>query len=156
MEERVEITKRPVIVEEVIIGKKLIQETKEWTETIKKEEASVEPDGLASPEVYENMMNYTDHTYAQVSAALASDVEAEYENSQTTNNEKPNTQANKTSSSAKMLKIQRVSLRHQQIRKKEKVASNKTKLTLKMKKRNLKQQTNLLLTRKINSYMFEE
>ncbi|GAB1799359.1 YsnF/AvaK domain-containing protein [Priestia megaterium] len=104
MEERVEITKRPVIVEEVIIGKKLIQETKEWTETIKKEEASVEPDGLASPEVYENMMNYTDHTYAQVSAALASDVEAEYENSQTTNNEKPNTQANETSSSAKNVK----------------------------------------------------
>lgn len=49
-------------------------------------------------------MNYTDHTYAQVSAALASDVEAEYDNSQTTNNEKPNTQANETSSSAKNVK----------------------------------------------------
>ncbi len=44
-----EITKRPVIVEEVIIGKKLIQETKEWTETIKKEEASVEPSGTREP-----------------------------------------------------------------------------------------------------------
>ncbi|MCJ7984474.1 hypothetical protein MUB15_18835 [Priestia sp. OVS21] len=102
------------------------------------------------------MMNYTDHTYAQVSAALASDVEAEYENSQTTNNEKPNTQANETSSSAKNVKNTKSVATAPADTKKEKVASNKMKLTLKRKKRNPKQQTNLLLTRKINSYMFEE
>ena len=42
IEERVEVMKTPVIVEEVIVGKRKIQETKQVQDTIKKEEARIE------------------------------------------------------------------------------------------------------------------
>ena len=42
IEERVEVMKTPVIVEEVIVGKRRIQETKQVQDTIKKEEARIE------------------------------------------------------------------------------------------------------------------
>ncbi|KAB7704032.1 YsnF/AvaK domain-containing protein [Bacillus aerolatus] len=41
-EERIEVTKRPVVVEEVIIGKREIQETKQVQDIIRKEEARIE------------------------------------------------------------------------------------------------------------------
>ena len=39
IEERLEVTKTPVVVEEVIVGKRKIQETKQVQDIIKKEEA---------------------------------------------------------------------------------------------------------------------
>ena len=42
IEERLEVTKTPVVVEEVIVGKRKIQETKQVQDTIKKEEARIE------------------------------------------------------------------------------------------------------------------
>ena len=42
MEERIEVTKTPVVVEEVIVGKRKIQETKQVQDIIKKEEARIE------------------------------------------------------------------------------------------------------------------
>jgi uncharacterized protein (TIGR02271 family) len=41
-EERIEVTKRPVVVEEVIVGKRKIQETKQVQDVIRKEEARIE------------------------------------------------------------------------------------------------------------------
>jgi uncharacterized protein (TIGR02271 family) len=40
-EERIEVTKRPVVVEEVIVGKRKIQETKQVQDIIRKEEARI-------------------------------------------------------------------------------------------------------------------
>ena len=42
IEERLEVTKTPVVVEEVIVGKRKIQETKQVQDIIKKEEARIE------------------------------------------------------------------------------------------------------------------
>ena len=42
IEERIEVTKRPVVVEEVIVGKRKIQETKQVQDIIRKEEARIE------------------------------------------------------------------------------------------------------------------
>jgi uncharacterized protein (TIGR02271 family) len=50
IEERVEVMKTPVIVEEVIVGKRRIQETKQVQDTIKKEEARIE---RSVPSVFE-------------------------------------------------------------------------------------------------------
>ena len=41
-EERIEVTKRPIIVEEVIVGKRKIEETKQVQDIIRKEEARIE------------------------------------------------------------------------------------------------------------------
>jgi uncharacterized protein (TIGR02271 family) len=41
-EERIEVTKRPVVVEEVIVGKRKIQETKQVQDVIRKEEARID------------------------------------------------------------------------------------------------------------------
>jgi uncharacterized protein (TIGR02271 family) len=48
IEEKVEVTKKPVVAEELVIGKKQVTETQQVTENIKREEAKVTKDGDAS------------------------------------------------------------------------------------------------------------
>jgi hypothetical protein len=83
MEERIEVTKRPVVVEEVIIGKRKIQEIKEMKDTVRKEEAQIEQSELpvvpelADSKIYQNMDNHVDQSYQEVAAAIASDAPKE-------------------------------------------------------------------------------
>jgi uncharacterized protein (TIGR02271 family) len=48
VEEKVEVTKKPVVAEELVIGKKQVTETQQVTENIKREEAKVTKEGDAS------------------------------------------------------------------------------------------------------------
>ena len=48
VEEKVEVTKKPVVTEELVIGKKQVTETQQVTENVKREEAKVTKDGDAS------------------------------------------------------------------------------------------------------------
>ncbi|MEH7180981.1 YsnF/AvaK domain-containing protein [Neobacillus vireti] len=48
VEEKVEVTKKPVVAEELVIGKKQVTETQQVTENIKREEAEVTKEGEAS------------------------------------------------------------------------------------------------------------
>lgn len=48
IEEKVEVTKKPVVAEELVIGKKQVTETQQVTENIKREEAKVTKEGDAS------------------------------------------------------------------------------------------------------------
>ncbi|QGQ45032.1 YsnF/AvaK domain-containing protein [Metabacillus sediminilitoris] len=48
VEEKVEVTKKPVVTEELVIGKRQATETEQVTENIKREEARVETDGDAT------------------------------------------------------------------------------------------------------------
>jgi uncharacterized protein (TIGR02271 family) len=48
VEEKVEVTKKPVVTEELVIGKRQTTETEQVTENIKREEARVEKDGDAT------------------------------------------------------------------------------------------------------------
>jgi uncharacterized protein (TIGR02271 family) len=48
VEEKVEVTKKPVVTEELVIGKRQVTETEEVTEKTKREEARVETDGDAT------------------------------------------------------------------------------------------------------------
>ena len=45
MEERVEVTKRPVVSEEIIVGKREVHDTETVSERVRREEAAIEPDG---------------------------------------------------------------------------------------------------------------
>ncbi|CAM3677585.1 YsnF/AvaK domain-containing protein [Mesobacillus zeae] len=45
MEEKVEVTKRPVVKEEHVIGKREVQETEQVKKNMKREEADIETDG---------------------------------------------------------------------------------------------------------------
>ena len=45
MEEEVTIEKRPVVIEQISVGKRQIQETREFSDTIRREEARIEPAG---------------------------------------------------------------------------------------------------------------
>lgn len=47
VEEKVEVTKRPVVAEELVIGKKEVQSTERVVENVKREEAHIESDGDA-------------------------------------------------------------------------------------------------------------
>src|SRR3954469_2854935 len=48
VEEKVEVTKKPVVTEELVIGKKQVTETQQVTENVKLEKAKVKKDGDAS------------------------------------------------------------------------------------------------------------
>jgi uncharacterized protein (TIGR02271 family) len=48
VEEKVEVTKKPVVSEELVIGKKQVTETQQVTENVKREEAKVNKEGDAS------------------------------------------------------------------------------------------------------------
>ncbi|MFL6516856.1 MAG: YsnF/AvaK domain-containing protein [Bacillus sp. (in: firmicutes)] len=48
VEEKVEVTKKPVVSEELVIGKKQVTETQQVSENVKREEAKVKKDGDAS------------------------------------------------------------------------------------------------------------
>ena len=48
VEEKVEVTKKPVVSEELVIGKKQVTETQQVTENVKREEAKVKKEGDAS------------------------------------------------------------------------------------------------------------
>jgi uncharacterized protein (TIGR02271 family) len=48
VEEKVKVTKKPVVAEELVIGKKQVTETQQVTENIKREEAKVTKEGDAS------------------------------------------------------------------------------------------------------------
>lgn len=45
MEEKVEVIKRPVVKEELVIGKREVQETEQVKENVKREEVEIETDG---------------------------------------------------------------------------------------------------------------
>ncbi|MEH6858510.1 YsnF/AvaK domain-containing protein [Priestia megaterium] len=83
MEEQIEVTKRAAVVEEVIIGKRKIQEIKEMKDTVRKEKAQIEQSELpvvhelADSEIYQNMDNHVDQSYQEVAAAIASDAPKE-------------------------------------------------------------------------------
>jgi uncharacterized protein (TIGR02271 family) len=59
-EERIEVTKRPVVVEEVIIGKRKVQETKQVQDIIRKEEARIERSAPSTMEVGTLVTHFTD------------------------------------------------------------------------------------------------
>jgi uncharacterized protein (TIGR02271 family) len=48
VEEKVEVTKKPVVTEELVIGKKQVTETQQVTENVKREKANVNKEGEAS------------------------------------------------------------------------------------------------------------
>jgi uncharacterized protein (TIGR02271 family) len=62
IEERVEVMKTPVIVEEVIVGKRKIQETKQVQDTIKKEEARIER-SVSAPLAMQAGTSYSQQSY---------------------------------------------------------------------------------------------
>ncbi|MGG1397689.1 YsnF/AvaK domain-containing protein [Bacillus salipaludis] len=66
-EERIEVTKRPVVVEEVIVGKRKIQETKQVQDVIKKEEARIERSVPSSMESWTPVNHLTDVGQEEVS-----------------------------------------------------------------------------------------
>gem|GEM_PF-358713 len=66
-EERIEVTKRPVVVEEVIVGKRKIQETKQVQDVIKKEEARIERSVPSSMESWTPVNHLTDVGEEEVS-----------------------------------------------------------------------------------------
>ncbi|MRX71944.1 YsnF/AvaK domain-containing protein [Bacillus lacus] len=45
IEEKIEVTKKPVVTDELVIGKKTVQETKEVRDTVRREEASIDSEG---------------------------------------------------------------------------------------------------------------
>ena len=47
VEEKVEVTKRPVVNEELVIGKNKIEKTEQVTDQLKREEAKIETNGDA-------------------------------------------------------------------------------------------------------------
>ena len=44
-EEQVQVTKQPVVTEEINIGKRVVQETRQVTDTVQREEARIEQTG---------------------------------------------------------------------------------------------------------------
>ncbi|WCK55007.1 YsnF/AvaK domain-containing protein [Aneurinibacillus sp. Ricciae_BoGa-3] len=60
IEERIEVSKKPVVVEEVIIGKRIVEETKQVEDIVRKEEARIERSN--APVVVEEISNNTFRT----------------------------------------------------------------------------------------------
>jgi uncharacterized protein (TIGR02271 family) len=81
-EERIEVTKRPVVVEEVIVGKQKIQEIKQVQDTIKKEEAQIEHAGPPAIEAVQerNTLENSDILVVEGNPDLASIMEEDQKN----------------------------------------------------------------------------
>jgi len=117
IEERIEVTKRPAVVEEIIIGKRKVQETKEVRDIVMKEEARIErsvlpamesnPSGLIenksetislSMEESEHMATVTDGPKEDKPVKRTGSLNIQ-DNSPATKDKKEETSGNKTESS---------------------------------------------------------